>query len=137
MLQSPGQLTGVSVQGTIPPAWPKDDILHAQMRGGRLDSLQAGEYHIVLGAGVASRPQGLHRRPGASHPDRRYPLLPLWPGAGPASFTVSGIFGVGADVDSQVALIALGMPSVRCACPQTRWAASASGWTIPSPPTRW
>ena len=51
----PGQLTGVSVQGIDPARWPKDDILHAQMLGGRLDSLQAGEYHIVLGQGVASR----------------------------------------------------------------------------------
>jgi lipoprotein-releasing system permease protein len=50
-----GQLTGVSVQGIDPARWPKDDILHAQMLGGRLDSLQAGEYHIVLGQGVASR----------------------------------------------------------------------------------
>ncbi len=34
MLQSPGQLTGVSVQGIDPAQWPKDDILHAQMQMG-------------------------------------------------------------------------------------------------------
>ncbi len=33
MLQSPGQLTGVSVQGIDPAKWPKDDILHSQMLG--------------------------------------------------------------------------------------------------------
>ncbi|MGL5975040.1 MAG: ABC transporter permease, partial [Aeromonas sobria] len=55
MLQSPGQLTGVSVQGIDPAHWPKDDILHSQMLGGRLDTLQAGHYQIVLGQGVARR----------------------------------------------------------------------------------
>jgi lipoprotein-releasing system permease protein len=53
------------------------------------------------------------------------------------SFTVSGIFGVGADVDSQVALIALGDAQRMLRLPADRWAASASGWMIPSPPTRW
>ncbi|WP_244062235.1 lipoprotein-releasing ABC transporter permease subunit, partial [Aeromonas caviae] len=108
MLQSPGQLTGVSVQGIDPARWPKDDILHAQMLGGRLDSLQAGEYHIVLGQGVASRLKvsiGDQVRLILTEGTRFTPF-----GRVPAQrlFTVSGIFGVGADVDSQVALIALG-----------------------------
>lgn len=108
MLQSPGQLTGVSVQGIDPAQWPKDDILHAQMQMGRLDSLQAGEYHIVLGQGVANRlkvSMGDQVRLILTEGTRFTPF-----GRVPAQrlFTVSGIFGVGADVDSQVALIALG-----------------------------
>ncbi len=108
MLQSPGQLTGVSVQGIDPAHWPKDDILHAQMLGGRLNSLQRGEYHIVLGQGVANRLKvsiGDEVRLILTEGTRFTPF-----GRVPAQrlFTVSGIFGVGADVDSQVALIALG-----------------------------
>lgn len=108
MLQSPGQLTGVSVQGIDPALWPKDDILHAQMLAGRLDSLQRGEYQIVLGQGVANRLKvslGDSVRLILTEGTRFTPF-----GRVPAQrlFTVSGIFGVGADVDSQVALIALG-----------------------------
>lgn len=103
-----GQLTGVSVQGIDPAHWPKDDILHSQMLGGHLDTLQAGHYRIVLGQGVA-------RRLNVSIGDQVRLLLtegtrftPF--GRVPAQrlFTVSGIFGVGADVDNQIALIALG-----------------------------
>lgn len=108
MLQSPGQLTGVSVQGIDPERWPKDDILHSQMLGGRLDSLQAGQYRIVLGQGVARRLNvslGDQVRLILTEGTRFTPF-----GRVPAQrlFTVSGIFGVGADVDNQIALIALG-----------------------------
>lgn len=51
-------------------------------------------------------------------------------------FTVSGIFGVGADVDNQIALIAPGMPSDCCACRQKPSVAFASGSMIPLPLTR-
>ncbi|MGL5776721.1 MAG: lipoprotein-releasing ABC transporter permease subunit [Aeromonas veronii] len=108
MLQSPGQLTGVSVQGIDPAHWPKDDILHSQMLGGRLDTLQAGHYRIVLGQGVARRLNvsiGDQVRLILTEGTRFTPF-----GRVPAQrlFTVSGIFGVGADVDNQIALIALG-----------------------------
>ncbi|CAJ1846909.1 lipoprotein-releasing ABC transporter permease subunit [Aeromonas veronii] len=108
MLQSPGQLTGVSVQGIDPTKWPKDDILHSQMLGGRLDTLQAGHYRIVLGQGVARRLNvsiGDQVRLILTEGTRFTPF-----GRVPAQrlFTVSGIFGVGADVDNQIALIALG-----------------------------
>ncbi|WP_042013143.1 lipoprotein-releasing ABC transporter permease subunit [Aeromonas fluvialis] len=108
MLQSPGQLTGVSVQGIDPAQWPKDDILHSQMLGGRLDTLQAGHYRIVLGQGVARRLNvsiGDQVRLILTEGTRFTPF-----GRVPAQrlFTVSGIFGVGADVDNQIALIALG-----------------------------
>lgn len=108
MLQSPGQLTGVNVQGIDPARWPAGDILHSQMLGGRLDTLQTGRYQIVLGQGVARRlnvsigdqvrlilPEGTRFTPFGRVPAQRL-------------FTVSGIFGVGADVDNQIALIALG-----------------------------
>jgi lipoprotein-releasing system permease protein len=126
----------VSVQGIDPARWPKDDILHAQMLVGALTACRPVNTTSCWGRG-GQPPQGLHRRPGASHPDRRYPLYPF--GRVPAQrlFTVSGIFGVGADVDSQVALIALGDAQRMLRLPADRWAASASGWTIPSPPTRW
>ncbi|HHQ4884741.1 lipoprotein-releasing ABC transporter permease subunit [Aeromonas veronii] len=108
MLQSPGQLTGVSVQGIDSAKWPKDDILHSQMLGGRLDTLQAGHYRIVLGQGVARRLNvsiGDQVRLILTEGTRFTPF-----GRVPAQrlFTVSGIFGVGADVDNQIALIALG-----------------------------
>ncbi|KUE79936.1 transporter [Aeromonas schubertii] len=107
MLQSPGELTGVSVQGIDPKRWPADDLLHRQMQTGTLDTLTPGSYHIVLGQGVA-------RTLGVSLGDQVRLLLtegsrytPF--GRVPAQrlFTVSGIFGVGADVDNQIALINL------------------------------
>lgn len=107
MLQSPGELTGVSVQGIDPKRWPADDLLHRQMQTGTLDTLTSGSYHIVLGQGVA-------RTLGVSLGDQVRLLLtegsrytPF--GRVPAQrlFTVSGIFGVGADVDNQIALINL------------------------------
>lgn len=107
MLQSPGQLTGVSVQGIDPERWPAGDLLHRQMQAGSLDTLIPGRYHIVLGQGVA-------RNLGVSVGDQVRLLLtegsrytPF--GRVPAQrlFTVSAIFGVGADVDNQIALINL------------------------------
>ncbi|PJG60089.1 lipoprotein-releasing ABC transporter permease subunit [Aeromonas cavernicola] len=108
MLQSASQLTGVNVQGIDPARWPSDDILHSQMQAGRLDSLQTGHYRIVLGQGVARRLNvavGDKVRLMLTEGTRFTPF-----GRVPAQrlFTVSGLFGVGADVDDQIALIALG-----------------------------
>lgn len=107
MLQSPGQLTGVAVQGIDPAHWPADDLLHRQMLVGDLAGLQAGAYRIVLGQGIARNlgvGVGDQVRLMLTEGSRYTPF-----GRIPAQrlFTVSGIFGVGADVDNQIALVHL------------------------------
>lgn len=107
MLQSPGQLTGVAVQGIDPAHWPSDDLLHRQMLVGDLAGLQAGAYRIVLGQGIARNlgvGVGDQVRLMLTEGSRYTPF-----GRIPAQrlFTVSGIFGVGADVDNQIALVHL------------------------------
>ncbi|MDO2947855.1 lipoprotein-releasing ABC transporter permease subunit [Aeromonas simiae] len=107
MLQSPGQLTGVSVQGIDPARWPAGDLLHQQMQDGALDTLVPGSYRIVLGQGIARTlavSVGDQVRLILTEGSRYTPL-----GRVPAQriFTVSGIFGVGADVDNQIALVNL------------------------------
>lgn len=97
-----GRNEGAMVNG-IDPAWEsRVSIVDENMREGRLDDLEAGEWNVVLGSILA-------RRLGVGVGDRVTLLVPeasITPaGVFPRlkRFTVSGIFSVGADLDAALA----------------------------------
>ncbi len=107
MVQSPGQLAALALQGIEPRSLPADDRLRQSLEPGQLARLQPGAFEVILGIGLARR---LGVQPGdqvrilASEGSRYTPL-----GRTPSQrlFTLAGTFEVGADVDDQVALVHL------------------------------
>ncbi|MGL5948702.1 MAG: lipoprotein-releasing ABC transporter permease subunit [Aeromonas sp.] len=107
MLQSASQLRAVQVQGIDADLWPAGDVLRQHFLAGDLNSLRQARYQVVLGQGLAAALNvgvGDTLRLTLTEGTRFTPF-----GRVPAQrvFTVSGIFALGADVDNQVALIAL------------------------------
>lgn len=104
MLTSQGMVSGAMVSGILPAEEKKVSILYKHMQTGRLEDLRAGEFGIVLGAGLAGN---LGLAPG----DKVTLVLPE-ASLSPAGviprfkrFTVVGIFKVGAEVDSALAYV--------------------------------
>lgn len=107
MVQSPGQLAALALQGIAPESLPAGDRLRQSLEPEQLARLQPGAFQVILGIGLARR---LDVQPGdqvrilASEGSRYTPL-----GRTPSQrlFTLAGTFAVGADVDDQVALLHL------------------------------
>ena len=104
MMSHRGRVQGVMVNG-ISPEWErKVSILPQFMKAGEFDSLQAGEYNVILGDLLA-------RTLGAGIGDKVTLIMPeasLTPaGVMPRlkRFTVTGIFSVGAELDISFAYI--------------------------------
>lgn len=104
MLTANGQVTGAMISGIDPVYEKKVSIISKHMQSGNLDALQANEFGIVLGEGLANN-LGLHIG------DKMTLVLPE-AAVSPAGviprfkrFTVVGVFKVGADVDGLLAYI--------------------------------
>ena len=54
MLSNQGSVSGVIVRGVLPDYEPRVSEIHEHMVSGQLDDLEAGEYGIILGTGLAS-----------------------------------------------------------------------------------
>jgi len=104
MLSRKGVMQPVLVSGVLPEAEEKVSILAEHMQRGSLASLKAGEFGIVLGENSA-------RRFGVQLGDKVSLIVPeatkgsviITPRL--QSFTVVGVFKVGADLDGSLALI--------------------------------
>ena len=118
MLSRRGVMQPVLVNGVLPEAEAKVSILAEHMQRGSLDALKAGEFGIVLGENTA-------RRFGVQLGDKVSLIVPeatkgsvvITPRL--QSFTVVGVFKVGADLDGSLALI-----HVADAAQIKRWPAS-------------
>lgn len=106
MLSNAGSVEGAIVNGILPDAERAVSILPAYLVEGSLESLEAGQFGIVLGNGLA-------RRLGVGPGDKVTLVLPEAT-VSPAGvmprfkrFTVTGIFRVGAEVDVSLAYIHL------------------------------
>lgn len=103
MLSHEAEQSGVMLQG-IDPSWPTVELLKETMLSGYLEALAPGEFGVVLGSQVA-------RRLGVFIGDRiqvTMPLVTVTPaGVFPRmkALSVTGIFEVGAQVDSSAAFI--------------------------------
>jgi len=106
MLTAGGLVSGAMVTGIDPEAEKKVSIIQHHLQAGRLDDLRAGEFGIILGAGLAANL-------GVAAGDKITLVLPE-ASLSPAGviprfkrFTVVGIFKVGADIDSMIAYVHL------------------------------
>lgn len=106
MLSSAGNVEGAVVNGIDPLAETRVSILPGHMQEGTLDDLQPGSFNIVLGSSLA-------RRLGLGTGDKVTLVVPE-ASVSPAGviprfkrFTVSGIFRVGAELDSGLAYVNL------------------------------
>ena len=103
MLSYQSQQLGLMMQATDPD-WPSAALLQQQMLSGHVEQLRAGEFGIILGSQVA-------RRLGVFVGDKLQLTLPkvsvtpagIFPRI--KSFVVTGIFQVGAQVDSSVSFV--------------------------------
>lgn len=104
MLTHAGQVQGVLVSGIDPAIEPSVSIIEDHFVTGALETLVPGEFNIILGELLA-------RQLGASVGDRITLVLPeasvSIAGIVPQlkRFTVSGIFSVGAEIDSTLAYV--------------------------------
>ncbi|MGJ8516832.1 lipoprotein-releasing ABC transporter permease subunit [Carnimonas bestiolae] len=108
MLAARGHTAGAQVTGIDPAAEPKVSIIADHMQSGSLDQLTKGSWNVVLGELLARQ---LHVGVG----DKVTLLIPQGSSVNPAgvfprmrSFTVSGIFKVGAQLDGSLAYASLG-----------------------------
>lgn len=106
MLLANGNTKGVLLNGVVPEEEQKVSIISEFMTGGSLGTLQAGEYGIIIGTGLAELL-------GVTLGDR-VTLVSTEVTIGPAGefnrkkrFTVQGIFDVGSQLDSNLALVHL------------------------------
>lgn len=106
MLTHAGRVQGVFVNGISPGDETNVSIIADHLKAGRLDDLEAGEYRIILGELLA-------RYIGVRVGDKVTLVLPeasvSVAGITPRMkrFTVSGIFSVGAELDANLAYIAI------------------------------
>lgn len=111
MLTHSGSVRPVLVNAVLPEAERDVSIISEHMVAGDLNALQSGEFGMVVGEGTA-------RRLGVGVGDKLAFILPE-ASVTPAGvfprlkrFTVVGIFKVGADLDSSLALIHIGDAAV-------------------------
>lgn len=106
LLLARGQSVSVAVLGIDPAREAQVSILPSHLTEGRLDDLVAGEFGVVLGRGVAN---ALGVRPSDTVtlliPDATITAAGVIPRM--RRLTVVGLFEVGAQLDGQLALVAL------------------------------
>ncbi len=106
MLTAHGQVAGIMVTGIEPKYETKVSIIQNHMVAGNINSLQKGEFGIVLGKQMADAlGLGLHDNVTLVLPE----ATPSPAGVVPRfkRFKVVGIFSIGAEVDSMIGYIAL------------------------------
>jgi lipoprotein-releasing system permease protein len=101
-----GGVTGMQLQGVIPAEESRVSVLGEHMLVGSLDELQAGEFRIVMGS-LLARTLGLALgdKVDITSPDINITPAGIYPRV--KSFTLVGVFEVGAQVDQQLAIVHL------------------------------
>jgi lipoprotein-releasing system permease protein len=104
MLTSHGRVQGVQVNGIDPSIEPEVSIIADHMQRGDTDSLQAGEYNIILGE-LLARFLGVHVGDKVTLvlPEASVSVAGVVPRL--KRFTVTGLFSVGAELDANLAYI--------------------------------
>src|SRR5690606_14937934 len=104
MLTYGGRIEAAELQAIDPVAETKVSVVDEKMLVGRLEYLQPGEYGIIMGRILASR---LQLAPGdkirVTSPEIN--MTPLGAFTRTRNFTLMGVFEVGAEVDTRLAMI--------------------------------
>ncbi len=105
LVQSPNQLRGVLMQGVYPEHEPTNSVLAANMQSGSFSNLQAGKYRMIMGVKLA-RQLGLRLN---SKVRLVLPTKTIFTPMGRVpvqrTFTLTGVFDVGSQVDEQMVII--------------------------------
>ncbi|MDC1436904.1 lipoprotein-releasing ABC transporter permease subunit [Gammaproteobacteria bacterium] len=104
MLLANGQSRGIILSGVDPVAEAKVSILQDFMNAGTLSSLQAGNFSILIGAGIAEH-LNLELGDELTLVSSYLNITPLGEFPRQRIFTVGGIFTIGSQLDSSLAVI--------------------------------
>ncbi|MDY6982837.1 MAG: lipoprotein-releasing ABC transporter permease subunit, partial [Pseudomonadota bacterium] len=104
MLLANGKTKGILVNGVDPEREKQVSIIDRFMQGGGLDSLVAGEYGILIGTGLAEL-LDVDVGDRVTLISTVAPITPMGVFNRKRAFTVQGIFDVGSQLDSNLALI--------------------------------
>jgi len=104
IVQSTANLQGVSIQGVFPEKYASKTIKDS-IYSGQLDSLQASQYHIIIGQQLARQLDVTIGDKVRIISTRGARYTPLGQVPSQRNFTVSGLFNVGSDVDSHLILM--------------------------------
>lgn len=104
MLAHAGQVSGVMINGVDPELEARISIIDNHFEVGSLDDLSAGEYHIILGEILARRLQlSIGDKVTLVLPEASVNITGVTPRF--KRFTLTGIFKVGAELDSSMAYV--------------------------------
>lgn len=104
MLLANGRSKGILLNGIEPDAERRVSIIDDFVHSGSLDALQPGSYAIAIGSGLA---QQLDVTVGDSVMlvSTVVPITPMGEFTRQKSFTVAAVFGVGSEIDANLALV--------------------------------
>ncbi|WP_068547109.1 lipoprotein-releasing ABC transporter permease subunit [Thalassotalea crassostreae] len=104
-IQSSNNLQGVLVQGVYPEQEKSHSIVADKMQTGTIESLQSGQYNVVMGVGLA-RKLGLQigEKVRIALPNKTI-FTPMGRVPVQRTFTLSGVFFVGSQVDDHMVMI--------------------------------
>lgn len=104
MLLAGGKSKGVLLNGIDPEEERRVSVIDNFVSSGSLDALQAGEFSIAIGAGLAEH-LGLAVGDRVTLVSTVVPITPLGESTRQKTFHVGAIFHVGSDIDSSLALV--------------------------------
>lgn len=104
LVQSASSLEGVIMQGIV-PAFEQNNIIHDHMVAGSLSSLSLNSYNMVIGAALANKLSVAVGDTVRLIMPTKTLFTPLGRVPVQRSFTVSGIFNVGSQIDDAMVMI--------------------------------
>lgn len=104
MLLANGKSKGILLNGIDPPQERAISIIDDFVTSGSLDSLQDGEYQIAIGAGLAEQLE-LAVGDSVMLVSTFVPISPMGEFPRQKPFTVGAVFGVGSEIDGNLALV--------------------------------
>ncbi|MGA0806119.1 MAG: lipoprotein-releasing ABC transporter permease subunit [Pseudohongiellaceae bacterium] len=104
MLLANGRSKGILLNGIEPTAERSVSIIDDFVTAGSLDSLAAGDYRIAIGAGLAQQLE-LALGDSVMLVSTVVPITPMGEFTRQKSFVVGAIFGVGSEIDGNLALV--------------------------------
>ncbi|MEY4640596.1 MAG: hypothetical protein RLZZ227_590 [Pseudomonadota bacterium] len=106
MLLANGNTKGILLNGVDPAQEEEVSIISNFMRGGSLDALKPGEFGIIIGTGLAEL-LDVDLGDRVTLVSTVVPITPLGEFSRKRAFVVQGIFDVGSQLDSSLALVHL------------------------------
>lgn len=106
MLLANGRSKGILLNGIDPAAERSVSIIDRFVHSGSLDALESGSYAIAIGSGLAEQLQ-VTVGDSVMLVSTVVPITPMGEFTRQKSFTVAAVFGVGSEIDANLALVHL------------------------------